>query len=282
MEALKNRIDMIGYITVRNSNPNGDVDMNNMPRQDLEGYGLISDVCLKRNIRDNVALLYGDQEGYDIYIKDDGIALETKVNECSSAFKKAKDIKGAEYGNLIKGKLCEKYFDIRAFGAVITGLTKIPGANGQLLGPVGVTFADSLEPIDPQELTISRVSIQTEKDREQKASEFGKKWIVPYAVYRFEVHISAAAAERTGFSEEDLTVLIESIRTMYENRHTSSKNDISLTNLFVFKHDSKLGNCQMSKLSSLIKVDKIVPKIGRAYYDISINVDDIPNGVTLL
>lgn len=282
MGILKNKIDMIGYITVRNSNPNGDVDMNNMPRQDMEGYGLITDVCLKRNIRDNVTLLYGDQEGYDIYIKDDGIALETKVNECSTELGKVDKKNGKEYERLVKEKLCKTYFDVRTFGAVITGLNKIPGAKGELRGPVGVTFADTLEPIQPQELTISRVSVQTEKDREEKGSEFGKKWIVPFAVYRFEVHISAAVAERTGFTEEDLAVLIESIRTMYENRHTSSKSDISLTDLFVFRHDSKLGNCQMSKLSSLIKIDKVVPKIGRAYYDISVNMDDIPNGVTLL
>ena len=282
MGALKNKIDMIGYITVRNSNPNGDIDMDNMPRQDLDGYGLISDVCIKRSIRDNVGLLYGDQEGYDIYIKDDGIALESKVNECLPDLGKGKELKGTEYESIVKKKLCEKYFDIRAFGAVITGLSKISGGSGQLKGPVGVTFADSLEPIEPQELTISRVAVQTEKDREKKSRELGKKWIVPYAVYRFEVHISVAAAERTGFTEEDLSILIEAIRTMYENHHTSSKNDISIADLFVFRHDSKLGNCPMSKLASLIKVDKVVPEIGRAYYDISISEDDIPKGITLL
>lgn len=281
MGTLKNRIDMIGYITVKNSNPNGDVEMNNMPRQDVDGYGLMSDVCLKRVIRDNVALLYGDKEGYDIYISNDGVALESKMIECLDAVKE-KDLKGSEYGKLTKEKLCKKYFDIRTFGAVITGLSKIPGSDAQIMGPACVTFAESLEPIAPQMITISRVSVQTEKDNDQKASEFGRKWIVPYAVYRFEVHLSVAAAEKTGFSEADLSVLIESIRTMYENRHSASKSDLSLAKLFVFRHDSKLGNCPMSKLSSLVKIEKVTPALGKAYYDISIDQENIPQGVSLL
>lgn len=280
-KALKNRVDMIGYITVHNSNLNGDIDMNNMPRQDADGYGFATDVCIKRRIRDNVSLLYPDKDGYDIYIKNDKIALETKVNGCLNELSISKDMKGFDVDSKVKKFLCEKYFDIRAFGAVITGLSKVPGADGQLLGPVSVTFAESLEPISPQQLTISRVSIQTEKDLERKSHELGQKWVVPFAVYRFEVHISAAVAERTGFSEEDLEILIQAIQTMYENMHSSSKTDISLSNLFVFRHQSKLGNCPMKKLSSLICVEKIPQEIGRETYAISLDKGQLPDGVTV-
>ena len=283
MEILKNRVDMVGYITVKNSNLNGDIDMENMPRMDAEGYGFATDVCLKRSIRDNVALLYPDRPGYGIYILNDNTALETKVNKCISELDEVnkKDLKGAKGGNKIKEVLCQQYFDIRAFGAVITGLSKIPGADGQLLGPVAVTFAESLEPIDPQQLTISRVSIQTEKDLERKSQELGKKWVVPYAVYRFEVHVSAAVSENTGFTEEDLEVLIEAIRSMYENMHTSAKTDISLSNLYVFRHKSKLGNCPMRKLSSAIHVEKITPEIGREYYHVTLDEGKVPEGVSV-
>ena len=127
-KALKNRVDMIGYITVHNSNLNGDIDMNNMPRQDADGYGFATDVCIKRRIRDNVSLLYPDKDGYDIYIKNDKIALETKVNGCLNELSISKDMKGFDVDSKVKKFLCEKYFDIRAFGAVITGLLKVPAS----------------------------------------------------------------------------------------------------------------------------------------------------------
>lgn len=282
MTTLNKRVDMIGYITVRNSNPNGDLDMENKPRQDSEGYGYMTDVCLKRTMKDNVSLLYGGKPGYDMYIQKDRVALESKFEQARDEIDGIADLPVPAFEDATKARLCKKYYDVRTFGAVITSLTKIAGADGQIDGPVSVTFAESLEPIDPIQLSVDRVSIQTKKDAEKKTTEIGKKWIVPYAVYRFEVHVSPAKAKRTGFSEEDLNILIESIKSMFDNNRTSSKNDMELTKLFVFEHESNLGNCPIAKLNSLVHVEKITPDLGRDYYDITIDESSISNGVTLI
>lgn len=282
MSTLNKKVDMIGYITVRNSNPNGDIDMDNKPRQDYEGYGQMTDVCLKRFMKDNAALLYSGKPGYDFYIQEDRVALETKYNQIKDTIDGVKDMPVPEFEAEVKNNLCKQYFDVRAFGAAVTSLTKIKGCDGKIKGPVAVTWAESLEPIEPMEVTISRRSIQTETDAKQKTTELGKKWIVPYAVYRFEVHISPADAKKTGFSEEDLEALITSIKTMFDNLKSSSKNDLELTKLFVFEHESSLGSCSDIELRSLVHVQKVTPDFGRPYYDITIDEANIPNGVSLI
>lgn len=284
-----NRVDIIGYITVNYCNPNGDIDKDNMPRMDNDfGFGYMSDVCLKRSIKDNLSLITENSEeyteGYKLYINKDYEALETKVNTILNNFDndEFKELSTAEQAKQIRQTLCEKYADIRFFGGVITTARKTTKFDGQIKGAVQVSMAESLEPISPEQITISRVSVTTEKDSEIKTQELGKKWIIPYAVYRFKCRISAAEADKTGFNEKDLSLLIESIKTMYENNSSASKNNMSVSNLFVFKHNSKLGNCSFETLENCIKITKEQKEIGREKYKITLDKTNIPAEIEVI
>ena len=277
-----NKIDFIGFIEVRNSNPNGDIDMDNQPRQHDDGYGYMTDVCLKRKIRDSVALLKEGEPRYNLYIANDEIALESKATSVITehgGYEKIKEMSSEEKHAFVKNEFMNKYFDVRAFGAVVTTFTKDKYLDGQIKGPVQITFADSIEEITVEQLTISRVAIQTEKDLKEKKQEIGKKWVVPYAVYKFEGHISANVADKTGFNEEDKDVLLEAIWKMYENNKSSSSAGISMLKLFVFEHSSKYGDCNFRKLSNAMHVDKIQPEIGKPYYDVSLIDSEIPSSI---
>lgn len=277
------KTDFIGFIEVRNSNPNGDPDRNNMPRQNEDGYGYMTDVCLKRKIKDCV---YADQEGqpgFDLFIQKDDVALETKMMAPIAEFgaDKFNELSTDQKRKLVVDSVCSTYFDVRCFGGVMTSYAKDKDKyfDGQINGPVQITMAQSLEPISPEELTISRLSVTTEKDKLLKNNELGKKWIVPYGVYRFEGHISADLAEKTGFSEEDLEVLLNGIFNMYENNHSAAAPEISVTNLFVFKHENKRGNCRFNVLRDCIHVEKKVNGLGMETYVITLNKDAVPDGV---
>lgn len=275
-----NKVDFVGFIEVRNSNPNGDIDAGNMPRQDDDGYGYMTNGCIKRKIRDAAALRMQGKEGYALYIENDNIALEAKAMEPAILMDvdKLEKMPADERAAYLKDYVLKKYFDIRAFGAVLTTYSTKKWTDGQMKGPVQITFAESLEPVDPKELTISRVSVTTEKDKKLKDHELGKKWIVPYGVYRFEGHISADLAEKAGFTEEDLEVLLDAVWNMYENTKSDSQSDISVKNLFVFEHGSRLGNCRFSDLNKLIKVEKNTTQFGRDTYDIHLD-GNVPDGV---
>ena len=233
-EPIKNRYEFVVFFDVENGNPNGDPDAGNMPRVDPEtGYGLVTDVCLKRKIRNYVETAKENEEGYRIYIKD-GVPLNTSDKEACDAIgvapDKLKDLKKdkASVDEKICNFMCSQFYDIRTFGAVMTTFVKGALNCGQVRGPVQLGFARSVDPILPQEITITRVAITTEADAEKKDTEMGRKYIVPYGLYRVEGYVSANLARKTtGFSEEDLQLLWEAILNMFENDHSAAHGHLS-------------------------------------------------------
>lgn len=281
-EVIKERVDMFGYMSCRNANPGGDPDNDNCPRQELDGMGIITDVNLKRRIRDYILLAHNKEPGYDMYVQRDDIALETKANGIINQVLNDTEMKPDELKKspdrkqLLHKALANEYFDIRAFGGVISTYSKNKYSDGQITGPVQVSFAESLGPIDPVELSITRVSIQTEKDKEEKDNEIGKKYILPYGVYKFEVHITPAVAAKTGFTYGDLEILKEAIFNMYEVNYTASKTGMSVDKLFVFTHSSAMGNCRVAKLRSLLQ--ETYNPDDKTY---QVTAGQLPKGITL-
>lgn len=257
MSTVSRRIDMVGFISTHNCNPNGDPNEGNRPRMTFDGRGIMTDVCIKSMIRSRVALLHGQEEGYDIFIKADDVSLETKAKDVIAKVldehgMSADDLK-KEPDSVMKEAMSAAYFDIRSFGGVINTLVKEKYCDGKITGPVQVSFAESLDEIMPEELVITRKSVATEAEIKEKSNTMGKKWIVPYAVYRFEVHISGALAEKTGFSEKDLEILKNAIFNMYETGYTSSKTGMSVDRLYIFEHKSKYGDCRFSQLNNAVQ-----------------------------
>lgn len=289
-EPIKNRYEFVILFDVENGNPNGDPDAGNMPRLDPEtGYGLVTDVCLKRKIRNYVETVKEDADGYRIYIKD-GVPLNRSDAEAlahwnidEKTIKEAKK-KDGQLDEKIRDFMCREFFDIRTFGAVMTTFVKNNLNCGQVRGPVQLGFARSVDPIIPQEVTITRVAITTEADAEKKGTEMGRKYIVPYALYRCEGYVSANLARKTtGFSQEDLELLWQAILNMFEYDHSAARGKMAVRELIVFRHDSELGSAPAHKLFELVSVRK---KDGadapRAYSDYTVAVDDsrLPAGVT--
>ena len=297
-EAIKNRYEFVVLFDVENGNPNGDPDSGNMPRIDPEsGLGLVTDVCLKRKIRNYVETVKEDAKGYKIYIKEDvplnrsdreaceslGIT-ETEDKKVTEALKKLKksdkdvDIKLRDY-------MCDNFYDIRTFGAVMTTFVKASLNCGQVRGPVQLGFARSIDPIVSQEVTITRVAITTEKDAENKSTEMGRKNIVPYGLYRVEGYISANLARKvTGFSEEDLDLLWEAIIIMFENDHSAARGKMAVRELIVFKHSKELGDCPAYKLFDAVEVRKKEEiEYPRKYQDYTVQIHEemIPDSVEM-
>ena len=287
-EPIKNRYDFVILFDVENGNPNGDPDAGNQPRIDPEtGHGLVTDVCLKRKIRNYVETRMEDAAGYRIYIKD-GVPLNRSDAEAIKALDIPEDLKAAKKADpgidrKLRDYMCQNYFDIRTFGAVMT--TFVTGALncGQVRGPVQLTFAHSIDPIIPQEVTITRVAITTEADAQKKNTEMGRKYIVPYALYRAEGFVSANLARKTtGFSEEDLQLLWEAILNMFENDHSAARGKMAVRELIIFKHDSELGNAPAYKLFDAVTVErKPGVELPRRYQDYTVQVaETLPEGVT--
>ena len=289
---IKNRYDFVILFDVENGNPNGDPDAGNMPRIDPEtGYGLVTDVCLKRKIRNYVETLKEDApdaDNYRIYVKEgvplnrsDAKALEHNGLTPKDDLKKAKK-SDPDIDRKLRDYMCEHFYDIRTFGAVMTTFVKGALNCGQVRGPVQLSFARSVDPIVPQEVTITRVAITTEADAEKKNSEMGNKHIVPYALYRAEGYVSANLARKTtGFSEEDLQLLWQAILNMFENDHSAARGKMAVRELIVFKHDSELGNAPAYKLFDAVtvarKAEAVTP---RCYQDYTVTVaDTLPEGV---
>lgn len=297
-EAIKNRYEFVVLFDVENGNPNGDPDAGNMPRIDPEsGLGLVTDVCLKRKIRNYVETVKEDQDRFKIYIKEnvplnrsdrtacENVGVEeTDEKKLTEALKKLKkndpdvDVKIRDY-------MCDQFFDIRAFGAVMTTFVKAALNCGQVRGPVQIGFARSIDPVISQEVTITRVAITTEKDAENKSTEMGRKSIVPYGLYRAEGYISANLARKvTGFSEEDLELLWDAIINMFENDHSAARGKMAVREMIVFKHSKELGDCPAYKLFDAVKVHR---KEGvmypRKYEDYVVAVDEtaIPESVQM-
>lgn len=291
-EAIKNRYEFVILFDVENGNPNGDPDAGNMPRIDPEtGYGIVTDVCLKRKIRNYVETVKDGEPGYRIYIKD-GIPLNRSDQEAYAYLgadeKNIKELKkkDGQIDQKICNFMCENFYDIRTFGAVMTTFVKAALNCGQVRGPVQLGFARSVEPITPQEITITRVAIATEADAEKKSTEMGRKHIVPYALYRAEGYVSANLARKvTGFSEDDLSLLWQAIINMFEHDHSAARGKMAVRELIVFKHDSELGNAPSHKLFDLVEVGRTDPAEGgpaRSYSDylVKVHEENVPDGVT--
>ena len=282
---IKNRYDFVILFDVENGNPNGNPDAGNMPRIDPEtGYGLVTDVCLKRKIRNYVEDLKEEAPGYRIYVKE-GVPLNRSDAEALTAVGISGDLKAAKKSDpgidkKLRDFMCSNFYDIRTFGAVMTTFVKGALNCGQVRGPVQLNFARSIDPIVPQEVTITRVAITTEADAEKKGTEMGRKHIVPYALYRAEGYVSANLARKTtGFSEDDLQLLWQAILNMFENDHSAARGKMAVRELIVFKHDSELGNAPAYKLFEKVQVEKRV-EVPRQYGDYNVSVsDDLPEGV---
>lgn len=291
-EAIKNRYEFMILFDVENGNPNGDPDAGNLPRIDPEsGYGLVTDVCLKRKIRNYVELVKESEPGYRIYVKE-GVPLNRSDNEAyqsigvtDKSVKEAKK-KDPDIDLKIRNYMCDNFFDIRTFGAVMTTFVKAALNCGQVRGPVQLGFAKSIDPVISQEVTITRVAITTEKDAEEKKTEIGRKSIIPYALYRTEGYVSANLARKvTGFSEEDLELLWQAIINMFENDHSAARGNMAVRELIVFKHDSELGNCPAYKLFNAVDVHRKEGVIcARKYsdYEVTLHTEKIPDSVEVM
>lgn len=291
MEAIKNRYEFVILFDVENGNPNGDPDAGNMPRMDPEtGCGLVTDVCLKRKIRNYVETCKEDSEGYRIYVKE-GVPLNRSDKEACDfvgvnpdKLKEAKK-KDPSLDLKIRDFMCSNFYDIRTFGAVMTTFTKGALNCGQVRGPVQLGFAHSVEPILPQEITITRVAITKESDAEDKKTEMGRKYIIPYGLYRCEGFVSANLARKvTGFSESDLELLWQAILNMFENDHSAARGKMAVRELIIFKHDSELGNAPAWKLFDSVKISRKNendPTPARTYsdYTVTVDTDGLPDGV---
>ena len=288
-EVIKNRYEFVVLFDVENGNPNGDPDAGNLPRIDPEsGYGIVTDVCLKRKIRNYVETVKEDAPGYRIYIKEN-VPLNRSDNEAYQALgtdeKKIKELKKStpDIDRKIRDFMCGNFYDIRTFGAVMTTFVKAALNCGQVRGPVQLGFARSIDPIITQEVTITRVAITTEADAEKKSTEMGRKNIVPYGLYRVEGYISANLARRvTGFTEEDLELLWEALINMFEIDHSAARGKMAVRELIVFKHSKELGDCPAYKLFDAVEVQKkddvLYP---RKYqdYTVTIHKEQIPDTV---
>ena len=291
-EAIKNRYEFMILFDVENGNPNGDPDAGNLPRIDPEsGYGIVTDVCLKRKIRNYVEALKEDEAGYRIYIKE-GIPLNRSDSEaCEYLGLDEKGIKDAKKKDpdvdvKIRDFMCRNFFDIRTFGAVMTTFVKAALNCGQVRGPVQLGFARSIDPIISQEIAITRVAITTEKDAAEKKTEMGRKAVVPYALYRTEGYISANLARRvTGFSEEDLELLWQAIINMFEIDHSAARGNMSVRELIVFMHSTEFGDCPAYKLFDSVEIKK-KDGVGAARrfsdYAVTIHEDQIPDSVEVI
>lgn len=281
--ALQNRYEFVYLFDVSNGNPNGDPDAGNMPRLDPESSkGLVTDVCLKRKIRNFIELYDEKTPGYEIYVKEKSVlnlqnskaydALEIK----HESKKLPKDInKAAE----ITAWMCEHFFDIRAFGAVMTTEVNC----GQVRGPVQLAFAKSIDPIIPLEISITRMAVTTEKESEEQAGgnrTMGRKHIVPYGLYRVHGFISAKLAEKTGFSETDLEKFWQALALMFEHDRSAARGEMAARKLVVFKHNDALGNVPAHALFERVKVERIngetdTPASSFSDYKISIDKSDL-------
>src|SRR6266568_1378825 len=282
MEAIKNRHDFVLLVDVVNGNPNGDPDAGNMPRIDPEtGHGLVTDVCLKRKVRNFVQLAKCCSESYDIFVKEKAI-----LNNLIAEAHKDESVKGKEKGEkteAARNVMCRKYYDVRTFGAVMS-----TGENaGQVRGPVQLTFSRSIDQIVPMEHSITRMAVATDAEAQKQQGDnrtMGRKFTVPYALYRCHGFISAPLADQTGFSEEDLELFWQALINMFEHDHSAARGQMSARKLIAFKHDSRMGSAPAHKLFDMVK---IAPADGpvRAFDASRITVPtqgDMPQGVTII
>ena len=280
--AIQNRYDFVLFFDVKDGNPNGDPDAGNMPRIDPEtGNGLVTDVCLKRKVRNFVQLAKNCSPGYDIFVKEKAI-----LNNLIADAHKDESVKGKEKGEKTEAArqvMCGKYFDVRTFGAVMS-----TGENaGQVRGPVQLTFARSVDQIVPLEHSITRMAVTTEADAEKQQGDnrtMGRKFTVPYALYRCHGFISAPLGAQTGFSEDDLALFWEALVNMFEHDHSAARGQMSTRKLIVFKHESNMGSAPAHKLFDMVQAQATSqPVRDFAQYSITVPAQSaMPQGVTVI
>jgi CRISPR-associated protein Csd2 len=287
--SINNRYDFVLLFDVKDGNPNGDPDAGNLPRTDPEtGHGLVTDVCLKRKVRNYVGLVKGENPPFEIYVKEKAI-LNKQHERAYQAI--GVDIsgegtkrKGGDKVDEARQWMCKNFYDIRTFGAVMA-----LGINcGQVTGPVQMTFARSIDQVVPLEHSITRMAVATEAEAEKQQGDnrtMGRKFTVPYALYRCHGFISPSLAGQTGFSEDDLTLFWESLSNMFEHDRSAARGEMATRKLVVFKHDSSIGNAPAHKLFDLVQVghasDESKPARAFSDYMVTVNKDSLPAGVTI-
>lgn len=277
-ESLKNRIDFVYIFDVQDGNPNGDPDAGNLPRVDAEtGKGLVTDVCLKRKVRNYVQVAKELSDGYDIFIKEKAV-LNTLID---SAHETEKVKLSKDKTQAAREVMCNKYYDVRTFGAVMS-----TGKNaGQVRGPIQLTFARSVDPIVTSEHSITRMAVATEKEAEKQSGDnrtMGRKATIPYGLYVAHGFISANLARQTGFTEEDLDLFWEALKNMFDSDRSAARGLMSAQKLIVFKHSSILGNAPANKLFDLVKIEKKCQGAPRSFADYEVNINDAISGVEII
>lgn len=284
MSNLENRYEFVLLFDVENGNPNGDPDAGNMPRIDPEtSLGLMTDVCLKRKVRNYVEIKKEGKEKFNLYVKEKAI-----LNQQNELAYKSLESQGNKNPNVEDARdwMCLNFFDVRTFGAVMsTGKFSC----GQVRGPVQFNFAQSIDPIFPSELSITRMAVTTEKESEKQKGDnrtMGRKHIVPYGLYRMEGYVSANLAEKTGFSEEDLELLWDALINMFDHDRSAARGKMAPRKLIVFKHESRLGNAPAHVLFDLVSVSRNQSNEGPARhitdYTIEVKESEVPQGIELL
>ncbi len=273
---IQNRYEFVYLFDVTNGNPNGDPDAGNMPRLDPESSkGLVTDVCLKRKIRNFIEMTQTDVAGFDIYVKEKSVLNQQnkKAYEALGIAPESKKLpKDEAKAREITAWMCKNFFDVRSFGAVMT--TEVN--SGQVRGPVQFAFGKSIDPIVPLEITITRMAVTNEKDLEKERT-MGRKHIVPYGLYRAHGFISANLAAKTGFSEDDLAKLWQSLQLMFDHDRSAARGEMSARKLIVFKHDCAMGNAPAHTLFDHVKVERVQGETGSpaaAYSDYKVSVVD--------
>jgi CRISPR-associated protein Csd2 len=285
MSAIANRYEFVLLFDVTNGNPNGDPDAGNLPRLDPEtNQGLVTDVCLKRKIRNYVALEKEEDAGYAIYMQEKSVLnnQHKKAYDALDIKPEPKKLpKEVEKARALTEWMCRNFFDVRTFGAVMT--TEVN--SGQVRGPVQMAFASSIDPVVPMEVSITRMAVTNERDLEKERT-MGRKHIIPYGLYRAHGYISAKLAERTGFSEDDLELLWRALINMFEHDRSAARGEMSARKLIVFKHDHPMGNAPAHRLFDSVKVVRVegeedTPARHYSDYRVSIDAEALPAGVNV-
>lgn len=293
MKAITNRYEFVYLFDVTNGNPNGDPDAGNLPRLDPEtNQGLVTDVCLKRKIRNYVSLEKENAPGYAIYMQEKSVLNDQHqlgrkavglTDESKEELKKLP--KDEAKAREITAWMCSNFFDVRSFGAVMT-----TGVNaGQVRGPIQLAFASSIDPVVPMEVSITRMAVTTTEEAEKQSGDnrtMGRKHIVPYGLYRAHGFISAKLAERTGFSEDDLSLLWRALVNMFEHDRSAARGEMAARKLIVFRHDNAMGNAPAHQLFDLVKVERVngeadSPARSFSDYRVSVNAEGVPAGVSV-
>ena len=276
---IKNRYDFVFLFDVKDGNPNGDPDAGNLPRVDPEtGHGLVTDVCLKRKVRNYVLLSKPNSSAYDIFIREK-VVLNNLINQAHKQVEEKSKEKG-DKTEAARQYMCRTYYDVRTFGAVMT-----TGKNaGQVRGPVQLTFARSVDPIIPLEHSITRVAKTTEERAEAGGSEMGRKFTIPYALYRCHGFVSAPFAKQTGFSKNDLNLFWEALLNMFDHDRSAARGEMAVRKLIIFKHGSELGNAPAHKLFELVEVRRKTDGPPRSFddYEVMVYADKVPKNVKLI